>query len=497
MAMDWSNITSHFLGFLPTLSDPTLNFVRSVYGLLLLLTLLHALPSARRFFVTEFWRGYTDSSRRESVLQYPVSMVLIQAAWLTSAFGLLTGYWSVFAALTNALICRYFFITMRWAGVQRGMGAPGFICHWLGNAVFWLELCRHAFPTTLPLVLLALHIDFAFIIFSAGFYKLRSGYVVNEGMEYGLVNPEWGYWWSKLKDLSPKHLAFRISNHLGWSMEILAAILMVIPSTRFYGGCLLILSFAYVGILVRLSWLVEMVMLIGVLYFVQGNQGDFLVSALASWLPGSVNIELTPPEWTRHLVEAGFGTYIAVMPLAYGGMFLNLYGKRRLSEPFQRVLESYTNVFGMILWRVFSVDLINFFVQVSIEDASGTRRKVSRWGRIFDMRYNHVCEAISVTCLFTLLKYFPDDRTLFHFRIRRYAETLSAREGESVVFEVVIIQKEVDRFRFVPVLEVSIRANGGEIQERELYPDYDFSKRHTSSRMRPGARLGSYAPPGE
>lgn len=479
---------------IPILSVPALNLVRSGYGLLLLLTLLHALPNARRFFLTQAWGGYTDDTWRERMLQNPVGLVAIQSIWFACAAGLISGVWSVGAALINAAICRYFFISMRWSGAQRGMGAPGFICHWLGNAVFWLELCRYSFPDVLPIVLLTLQIDCAVIFLSAGFYKLRSGYAQNAGMEFGLVNPQWGYWWRYLKGLSPQHIAFRVFNHLGWSMEILAALLMVIPATRFYGGLLLILSFGFVAATVRLSWLGEMVMLMGVLFFVHGSLGGQFIDSVAGWVPASQNFGLTVPGWVGTLVGFAFIAYLILMPVAYAGMVVNFYGKKRMAQPFQRVLEVYTNAFGMILWRVFSVDLTNFFVNIHLQDLSGNRRTISRWGKILDLRYNHVCESITVTCLFTLLKYFPGDKALFHSRIQRYSATLRAASADRVVYEVISIRKDEDCFSFAPVLEVSVNVAEGKVEETVVDPTYDFTKGHVVSPIQPGGRLGSYAP---
>ena len=44
--------------FLPQLSASTQAFFRSAYGVLMIATLLQALPEARRFFVSERWGGY-------------------------------------------------------------------------------------------------------------------------------------------------------------------------------------------------------------------------------------------------------------------------------------------------------------------------------------------------------------------------------------------------------------------------------------------------------
>ena len=55
--------------FLPAISDTTLAFVRVAYGVLLAGTLLQALPQARRFFLSERWGGYAQSSRAVDAIQ--------------------------------------------------------------------------------------------------------------------------------------------------------------------------------------------------------------------------------------------------------------------------------------------------------------------------------------------------------------------------------------------------------------------------------------------
>src|SRR4030095_3115354 len=127
---------------------------------------------------------------------------------------LITGRGVVPAALVNFLLCHYFFVQMRWKGVLRGMGAPGFIAYWLGAAVLLIEYTRRFAPDLLGLGLLVLQVDFAFIMLSAGAYKFSAGYRQNDGMEFGLVNPEWGYWtrfWGRRR---PSGWWFRLFNEL-------------------------------------------------------------------------------------------------------------------------------------------------------------------------------------------------------------------------------------------------------------------------------------------
>jgi len=174
--------------------------------------------------------------------------------WLTSALLLTLGVATVWAAAVNLALSYYFFIWMRWRGVLRGMGAPGFMTWWLGVAVFLLELTLHHAPLVRPLALLVLQADFALIIFSSGLYKLSAGYLRNHGMELGMANPQWGYWHRFWSRWSPRHPLFFFLNQNAWSVQMIAAVLMLWPATRFIGAMMIVGSFAFIATQIRLTW---------------------------------------------------------------------------------------------------------------------------------------------------------------------------------------------------------------------------------------------------
>lgn len=181
--------------FLPQLSASTQAFIRSAYGVLMLATIAQAVPEARRFFVSDRWGGYARSSADVDAVQNPVTMPVLLVVWALAAVAMVAGWATPWAALVNLVFCRYFFIHMRWKGVLRGMGAPGFMAYWTGLAVFLLEYTSRFAPDLRSIALLVLQVDLAFIMLSAGVYKFTAGYPRNHGMELGLCNPMWGYWW--------------------------------------------------------------------------------------------------------------------------------------------------------------------------------------------------------------------------------------------------------------------------------------------------------------
>ena len=381
--------------------------MRAGLGVLMLLTLLRALPMARLYFLGERWGGYGERGWRVDLVQNPVVLPIVYATWLAANVALVLGRFTVLAAGVNLAFCYYFFIAMRWRGVLRGMGAPGFIAYWLAAAVFLIELTRHHAPSVQGLALFVLQVDFALIFLAAGIYKFAAGYRHGEGMELGMVNPEWGYWGRFWGRFPPAHPLFRFFNEMAWGTEVVAAALMLIPQTRFLGGMLILLSFVFILTQIRLGFLCEMVIVCCFIFFHPGSAADRL---LTTSLPGAVapaGAEASP--WLTNPLTVFLVAYVVLLPLARIGLSYNLHRKRSLPAPLQTLLDFYTNLFGLILWRVFSADHTNFLIDIYEAPRTGERRLISRWSDIwrYHHRYNQVAEGITVTTLFTTLKVLP------------------------------------------------------------------------------------------
>jgi hypothetical protein len=481
-------------GFLPQLSPTTQAFIRAGYGVLMLLTLAQALPEARRFFLSERWGGYAKSSRDVDAVQNPVVMPVLMGSWIGVVVLITLGAGGPWPALVNLALCRYFFIHMRWKGVLRGMGAPGFMAYWAGLAVFLLEYTSELAPHLRSLAVLVMQVDLAFIMLSAGVYKATAGYPRNHGMELGLANPMWGYWWRWYATQSPRSPVFWTLNQLAWGTEVAAALMMLFPPTRELGGLLLVGSFLFILTQIRLGFLCEMVMLSGLLCIQRGSLVDGWIAAITGPVviptavaPGAmltaVNATLTVALWA----------YLIALPFAHAGLYYNFYARRSLVAPVQRLLERYTNFFGIIIWRVFSVDLVNFFVRVAREPKDGGARTIvgpiGSWPR-----FNHVGEMICITSLFTTLKYYPGNDAIFTERLLRYARTLPRSADEAIVFEYVRVVKRHTGFDWVPAGEYRVDVGAGVVEEHLVDKSFSPCAAHAVSPVHEGAVPGSYAP---
>jgi hypothetical protein len=482
----------------PTFSPATQSLLRCAYGMLLVLTLIQALPQARRFFVSERWGGYARAGRWVDMIQNPYVFPLVLAIWITCGVLLAVGRLTVAASLINLLLCRYFFIAMRWNGVLRGMGAPGFMTYWLAACVFFLEYGATFDPTGMvrSAAVFTLRLDFSVIMLCAGTYKLLAGYAKNDGMELGMVNPWWGYWGRVYGRLNPSHWIFRTLNHLAYSTEIAAGLLMLVPATQGLGALLIFGSFVFIALHIRLSFLCEMVMLACVLFVPDGGLAARLVAAIAP--PTATAAATAAPDWVNGALAAALYAYAALLPLAKAGQYYNFLARRALPAPLQAALDSYTNFFGIIIWRVFSVDHTNFWTRIWFRDrTSGERVEAAHFGAFEPsrgFRYTHVGEFICLTSLFTTLKYYPSNSALFSERLLRYCRTLRCPHGSDVVFEYISVRKDRGRFEFVPVAEFTADVRAATVTERVLDPSISARAASPVSPVHAGLAPGSYAP---
>lgn len=445
--------------------------------------------------MSEKWGGYASSSKAADLIHNPVCATIIGAVWFSCAIMLSLGFLSVWAALINLVICRYYFIHMRWKSVLRGMGAPGFMIYWLAAAVFLLELTLHYVPSLRALALLVLQVDLAFIMLSAGIYKFTAGYAHNQGMEYGLVNPQWGYWWRHYKKTQPQHLVLRTLNHLAWSTEIAAAILMLIPQTRFIGALLILFSFIYISTQIRLAFLCEMVILSCFLFFHPGSLSDQLIVQLLRPITSGADVTAAPLTLLNLTLGSFLWAYLILIPISHAGLFYNFYRRKALPGVLQPVLEKYTNFFGLIIWRVFSVDLVNFFILIYKRLRDGSERTlVSRYGLKGGVRYGHVAESITVTGLFTTLKYYANNAAIFKERLLRYSKTVPCPSDSVLEFDYMSISKSDKGFDFKVVARYTVDTAYGTVAEQIIEKAVNVHEAHSLSPVHQGVRPGSYAP---
>lgn len=472
--------------------------LRTVYALLLLGTLVFTLPHAHRFFATRRHGGYLESSAWRDLLLSPLGRWGVLLSWLWAALSLVTGQNCLLAALLALFWARYFFVDMRWKGICRGMGAPGFMLYWLGALVFMLEYTSTYDPQgwLRSLTILTFKVDFAVIFLCAGQYKFFSGYPQNNGMDRGLVNPWWGHWHALYRRLPTHHWIFRCLNHLAYLTEIAAGLMMLHTALAPWGGLLLALSFVFIAANIRLGLLCETVIACCLLYASPGCWLDRLAQMI---FPSATAAVAASTPWVNYPLAALLGFYLLMLPLTKAGLYYNFYARRRLPRLWQKWQDFWAIGTGIIIWRVFTLDNTNFYVRVSLlDESSGNERIYSHFGFprniwSLDWRYWHVCEFVCLACVFTTLKYFPNDPALFRRRLLTYCASIPRSPGEIVVFDYYHIEKGAT---YTDRLAVRYFANpsqenvwsSGEVSP----PSSSDSGRYAT--LLEGHKVGSYAP---
>jgi hypothetical protein len=404
---------------------------------------------------------------------------------------------TVLAAAVCLFWSRLFFIALRWKSLSRGMGAPGFMLYWLAALVFFLEYTRFYDPAgwLRPVAILAFKIDFAVIMLCAGQYKLFSGYPQNNGMERGMVNPWWGKLGSFYRRFAPSHAVFRLLNHCAYLGELICGALMLIPPFAEAGGLFMAASFLFIFVHIRLGFLCHTVMVGCLLFCHPGGWVDRLLPACAGIERGLDHPALST---VNAALAAFLILYVMLLPLAKLALYYNFYAKKRLPRRWQALADRWCNLWGIIIWRVFTIDNTNFYVNAYFQDRqTGERRLYSRpqgYDLGSGLRYIHVCEFVCFVSIFTTIKYFPSNSPLFTHRLWRYARTLPCPAGQQVVFQWVDIRKTPTRFEDVPSKEFVLDMESAEMTVINLEDGSSETDRLRFAELVEGATVGSYAP---
>lgn len=487
---------------------PTYGRWLTALGALFALDLLCCLPFAAEAFSDRAVAEETEAAPRRRHLLFVALFALGVALWLAPLpYGALCG-----SALLFPLF-RHFYINTRWTSIRRGGGAPGFMSHFTVRTVLLLELLRATDPAgaTLRLALTAVRWDLGWIMTCAGAYKLLVGYLRRQGMEYGHVNPLWGYHFRRLSRGAPQGFTPHLLNHLGCLVELAAGVLMLLPwpTAQVLGSLAISGSFLYVGLNIRLGRLAALMVILPLCYF-----PNIEATALASAQP-----LLAAPPALLFVLRCGIWAFMLVLPLVKFMQYLNLFANRTLPEPLQGGLTRFANWAPIIIWRVFTPDVTNFYVRIygCAEDGATLHTLVDEETYslrgflapprqvLFKLRMLHVTESIALTSVFTTRRYFPSDFGLFARKLHAYAASLQRGSGlaaPSLRFDFVAIEKVLDedggaggtggRWAYSPKVRYTVTMASGEVREERLDPAFDITAPAQHSPVREGVAPGSY-----
>lgn len=487
MSIEWSSFPLKLIASL----SPWDIFLRGAC-LLFLLDWIFYLPIFRSLFAEE--KGCEWKAR-------PSKWVILAAAgWLLSigiaGFGPEPLQCIGWAALW--VIFRLVFIKRRWSSVRRGCGAPGFMSHWTALWVFAVCLARLIDGTgwLVGQIFFTMRLDFAIIMLCAGSYKIAVGYLRGNGMEFGRVNPIWGYHWKYFSKKNSGGFYPSLMNVLAASTEILSGILLLVPDPRsqITGAILVSLSFLYVSFSIRLGRLAWLMALLPAVFLPGVLEGAKRDSAILGQLPHEWLVVLAIPLWS----------YMALLPIIKTTQYFNLFANRSLPSLVQSVITKIADAVPVIMWRVFTPDVTNFFVRI-YKSENGERKLLVGETNIYEyrnwkdfwikMRFLHVVESIALVSVFNTLKYFPSKPELFEERLIRYAKSIAASFKspiQKMEFEYVIVKKMAGHFSFLPVMNIDIDLYQNQVSSKIINSEFDPYKPALFSPVRECVSAGSY-----
>jgi hypothetical protein len=468
---------------------PNVGLFRALLGALFLVDLLCYLPYVRVCLGPVYWG--------KSWPRNDLALAAVVILWALGAISLLTATLPLVGTGVLLLLFRHYYVANRWKNLFRGGGAPGFMSHFAVLHLLSFELATAFDPTgsLATLALVVFSVDLGAILVDSGTYKLLSGYLRSEGMEYGLANPMWGYWFRVFRRLSPEGLVLKAQDAGAAIAQVAMGATMIVYPLRGIGALICMASFLYLIPLVRLGRLAALMVVLPLP----------LLPELPIALSGAPELPTaTAPGWPAQLQAVALLVYLVLLPAVKAMQYLNLFLRRPFPAAFQRWLTAYSNAIPIIMWRVFTPDVTNFFIRIYAIAPSGEERAVltetgiyayrdlGRWQRA--SRFLHVTESIALTTVFTTLKYFPSRRELFDERLVAYASSLGLDGTSAVRFEYVAIKKTPSEMRYDAVGEFVVDLSTRTVRERKIDPTFDYSRPARFSHIRETTGFGSYLP---
>lgn len=408
---------------------------RTAIGSFLLLELVCLTPAFHVFFGSVYLGGPLRGSRALRALSY--------TTWLLSAVALITGQRTMAGAIGMFAVCRWLFVDSRWRGIFFGASAAGYVNYFVTFAVLLFEVAIAVDPAgrLFQDVVFVVRVQFAFVLLCGGLYKLLTGYLRGEGIEYGLVNPAWSYFHARLRRVEPGSALWRSLDIVGSFGEAGAGVLMLVPhpAARAVGEIFTIALFAGIAVTIRVGRLPVMMILTAV----------FLLR-----IPDAVAVApgAPPPSSLAAALHHALYIYVALVVVVKITQYLNHFYYRPVIEPVQTIVTLANELVPIPMMRVFMPDFTNFFVRIwSIDARTGVEKTIlhesttysyGHWGDLKrKLRYLYVGESITLASIFCSLKIFKPSWEQFQKEVLAYASTVVLPGDEAVKMQYVALEK--------------------------------------------------------
>ena len=207
-------------------------------------------------------------------------------------------------------------------------------------------------------------------------------------------------------------------------MELLGGIFLCIPKTQIAGFTLITLTFLAVATTVRLGVLCTQIIFSASIVFID-----------------TLEIE----NFTRHqdVLKIILFAIIIVQIISYLVNFMILIKQFDFKYAIIKYVHIMNKYYGISLWRVFTSDITSIYVEVYAKKEIGEYKLLSKWDKWNCFRYRNVGESITLTSIFTTLKYFPTNSDLFENKLLTHS--FSIKHYDFIKYKVYYISTNIDK----------------------------------------------------
>ena len=312
---------------------------------------------------------------------------------------------SIIFGLPLSAASYFCFIRDRFKSLSRGFGATGYFSFLYINTVYLSEIIK-AFSTYIgflsesiilfQILLIILYIEFGFIFASSGLFKLISSKNQPLSTALSLLNPNWSKFHKKIRIIQNYRFLLNWSGAIG---QFLAGILIIsfIPILQKIGFIIIALMFFSITPFYKLSWLCPSI-------------------AFTSL----INYSLTD------LVTVFNKEIIIFILLLRGLLFIKLFLEYFKNWDSNFWLEKYTlglyrKVLGIIIWRVFTFDIVKVITHTSSFSSVENKKNSYKFRDFIGLAENiNSYECITLVSLINSREYL--EKNIWALKVNRYLE---------------------------------------------------------------------------
>lgn len=300
------------------------------------------------------------------------------------------------------------FIRDRFKSISRGLGAPGYFSFFTILSISILEFANsieffnNTFYLNIYTVFISIvYAEFGFTFLSAGLFKLIDSKENSLSFAMGMMNPMWSKIHSQFQIIRKFEVPI---NYLGPINQLIGGglILSGVFALQTIGLIIIVLTFLFITPLCKLAWLCPSISILSL----------YLLSNLATF--NLINLYI-------------FYLFIMLRGILFAQLFIEYFSNNSLQlHFFSRVINKYRKLMGVIIWKVFTYDIVKYVAPAPGYSSYSDKGNFSNDPAFdiinFNSYHSNVYHAIAISSFLSSQKYI--DNISFNQRLNQYLNIL-------------------------------------------------------------------------